>query len=202
MSDETAIKPTQADRDLKAELDRLSAAATQGEWIVRSDVTAWANWISAEDGRADLGEIGAGWSVSDMPEAEANTALIVALVNAYRAGEIGPTAPLQETLMPEIDLKPCPFCGQRASLHRGSKATWVCCTNCWALEGRRFALGSEGDAIAAWNQRADTGISRRDWFAGRALTGLIARTSGGDHLHGLPATSYAIADAMIAESAQ
>jgi hypothetical protein len=55
---------------------------TPTPWRVRDDVSPWANWISAENDQADLGEICEGWPSSLMLEAEANAARIVACVNA------------------------------------------------------------------------------------------------------------------------
>lgn len=46
-----------------------------------------------------------------------------------------------------------------------------------------------------------TGMSLRDWFAGMALQGLLARTSLGDYggKANIAIDAYAMADAMLAE---
>jgi hypothetical protein len=63
-------------------LHELLASATERPWRVRDDVTSRANWISAANDTADICEIGEGWPIALMPEAEANAALIVGAINA------------------------------------------------------------------------------------------------------------------------
>lgn len=61
-----------------------------------------------------------------------------------------------------IDLKPCPFCGNKAELSHGKfdgKGTsYVCCTRCGAT-GEFFLISydhaSDDLAIAAWNKRTE-----------------------------------------------
>ena len=62
---------------------------------------------------------------------------------------------------------------------------WACCPRC--------GCGS-----------ARTGMSLRDWFAGQALSGLIASNDAeaGDRIAGLPGYAYDIADAMLAARAR
>ena len=52
-----------------------------------------------------------------------------------------------------MELKPCPFCGGRATLE-GNDYFWVECTSCDAM-----TRGSEDKqkAIEAWNRRAEDG---------------------------------------------
>lgn len=55
-------------------------------------------------------------------------------------------------LIPDPQLKPCPFCGSEfIRLDRYSRTRWLVCDGCGAESGHK---GSEDDAIAAWNRRA------------------------------------------------
>lgn len=57
--------------------------------------------------------------------------------------------------MPEIKLKPCPFCGSKAELLivPGRMTKWVVrCTKCYANNG---TFVSDHDAVEAWNMRAE-----------------------------------------------
>jgi hypothetical protein len=63
------------------ELRALAEKATARPWRVRDDVIDFASWISAEGDAADLAVFGESWPNEHREEAEANAALIVALVN-------------------------------------------------------------------------------------------------------------------------
>ena len=58
------------------------------------------------------------------------------------------------------ELKPCPFCGGKASLH-GKKYRWVQCDDCRASTVRveKFYWGQHIDEIPIqrWNRRATDG---------------------------------------------
>ncbi len=51
------------------------------------------------------------------------------------------------------ELAPCPFCGCAAEVSVHPNTVFVTCTNCWAVEGRRFNRDQEAEAIRAWNTR-------------------------------------------------
>lgn len=61
-----------------------------------------------------------------------------------------------------IDLKPCPFCGNKAELAHGKfdgkGISYVRCTKCWAA-GEFFFISydhaSDDLAVAAWNKRTE-----------------------------------------------
>ena len=57
-------------------------------------------------------------------------------------------------------LKPCPFCGGKASLNDNSSCSYVCCEKCGAT-GESFNMSkkysSDEKAAEAWNRRADNG---------------------------------------------
>jgi hypothetical protein len=50
------------------------------------------------------------------------------------------------------ELRPCPFCGAPAQMRHVENTWWVECSddNCPA-----FCSNTKGEAIAAWNRRAD-----------------------------------------------
>lgn len=57
------------------------------------------------------------------------------------------------------ELKPCPFCGGEAKIRDYSTPDTdpeidVFCTNCG---GQTFVYETEGEAIEAWNRRAEDG---------------------------------------------
>lgn len=62
--------------------------------------------------------------------------------------------------MAETELKPCPFCGSKASIvhdkpFRGNEPTYhpvVACTNCKAAMGY---FRDNQEAVNAWNHRSD-----------------------------------------------
>lgn len=56
----------------------------------------------------------------------------------------------------------------------------------------------QGHADGCWNQTLERGMSLRDWIAGKALVGLLARGADDDPSVNVPVRAYAIADAMIA----
>ena len=62
--------------------------------------------------------------------------------------------------MPEIKLKPCPFCGGKASLNDNSSCSYVHCEKCGAT-GESFNMSkkysSDEKAAEAWNRRVDNG---------------------------------------------
>lgn len=65
--------------------------------------------------------------------------------------------------MPEIKLKPCPFCGGKAVLFVDGGVR-VMCTECSAsskiskdsITVKRISGGATESVIRAWNRRADT----------------------------------------------
>ena len=72
-------------------------------------------------------------------------------------------------MMDEIKLKPCPFCGGKASVFKayrvvyginlglGTAYTVACETERCVLEGGGGLFDSEYSAIKAWNRRANDG---------------------------------------------
>ena len=58
----------------------------------------------------------------------------------------------------------------------------------------------DGTGAAPGYPFPDSGMSLRDWFAGQALSGLIASNDegAGDRIEEVPRYAYAIADAMLA----
>ena len=67
-----------------------------------------------------------------------------------------------------MELKPCPFCGGKASLrhnHAGIGESYVQCEKC-GLESSRFIKSFEGSsddrAVEFWNRRADDGRKAAD----------------------------------------
>ena len=60
----------------------------------------------------------------------------------------------------EQGLKPCPFCGGKASLNDNSSCSYVCCEKCGAT-GESFNMSkkysSDEKATEAWNRRSDNG---------------------------------------------
>ena len=67
-----------------------------------------------------------------------------------------------------MELKPCPFCGGKASLrhkHAGSGESYVQCEKC-GLESIRFIksfeCSSDDRAVEFWNRRADDGRKAAD----------------------------------------
>ena len=66
------------------------------------------------------------------------------------------------------DLKPCPFCGGKASLrhdHAGFGASYVQCEKC-GLESikflKSFEYSSDEKAVEFWNRRYDDGRKAAD----------------------------------------
>ena len=60
----------------------------------------------------------------------------------------------------EQGLKPCPFCGGKASLNDNSSCSYVHCEKCGAT-GESFNMSkkysSDEKAAEAWNRRSDNG---------------------------------------------
>lgn len=65
--------------------------------------------------------------------------------------------------MPEIKLKPCPFCGSRGRIMRAENNAYVVrCKDCGAQTARSFIKDwhrnkfiAQGNAAEAWNRRTD-----------------------------------------------
>lgn len=53
-----------------------------------------------------------------------------------------------------VELKPCPFCGDSASVSYWGSETQILCTNCNALSAAFGGPDAEAKAITAWNTRA------------------------------------------------
>lgn len=51
------------------------------------------------------------------------------------------------------ELKPCPFCGERAELKTGIHTQYVICLSCETMGPN---LASPSECVAAWNRRALT----------------------------------------------
>ena len=52
--------------------------------------------------------------------------------------------------MPNVDLKPCPFCGGEAEKTKCLSGVFVQCHKCWASTR---VSSSQGVATRAWNRR-------------------------------------------------
>lgn len=66
--------------------------------------------------------------------------------------------------------------------------------------GSAFPSEQGTDHEGLWNQTYDPGMSLRDWFAGQALAGLLAKETfkPGDPAR-LALIAYVVADAMLKE---
>lgn len=66
-----------------------------------------------------------------------------------------------------LDLKNCPFCGGKATLHSpyGALGAWISCAGC-GLEGPTETGVTEDEAIAAWNRRALQAVGPEPAVAG------------------------------------
>lgn len=69
------------------------------------------------------------------------------------------------------ELLPCPFCGGEADEYEGEYGNGIYCMQCGAMVGEPIHLGfnvaervSYGQAIEAWNTRADTATLYEDGF--------------------------------------
>lgn len=55
-----------------------------------------------------------------------------------------------------IELKPCPFCGQKAEIYQLNNKFESMCTNCTATI--EWLFESEQEAAEAWNRRVNDSI--------------------------------------------
>lgn len=100
------------------------------------------------------------------------------------------------------ELKPCPFCGQRAETQEYGTRTEVWAVWCVECRSQMESLSTEAEAIAAWNTRADTAT----WNAAiRAAAEVCTRIStdpltkaGGDHAPWMKAAAEDCARYVIA----
>lgn len=58
--------------------------------------------------------------------------------------------------MPDIKLKPCPFCGGKARGFSHCSINYIKCMTCRTVSG---IYDTYKDAVAAWNRRADDEMS-------------------------------------------
>ena len=73
---------------LSERLAELSGKATDGPWAVCTDAIGDTFIASTSDSLETICEVGVGLDDEDQSRIEANAALIVELVNAYRAGRL------------------------------------------------------------------------------------------------------------------